>query len=175
MLTRFLSLDKGGRLYLRAGMSHAMRGGLRSQNTEDRFASLFRGLECICKAQGMAAQNLADQLDSENRELAEHTLHGAARDLRSAAMKTRGGGDVRQAQVLETIAVRVRNANNMDKNFGSQLRELLDRLQLRDVEAMEANPRRGPVIGCRWSTATGTQWCIMATSTSTATITKRKR
>lgn len=140
LLTRFLSWDKGDRLYLRAAMSHAMRGGLRSQDTEDRLASLFRGLECVCKALGLAAQNLGDQLDSENRELAERTLESAAWDLRSAAVRTRGGGDARQAQALVTIASRVRNANNMDKNFGSQLRELLDRLELRDAEVMETHP-----------------------------------
>lgn len=140
LLTRFLSLDKGGRLYLRAAMSHAMRGGLRSQDTEDRLASLFRGLECVCKAQGLAAQNLADQLDVENRELAERALECAAQNLQSAAVRTRGAVDARQAQALETIASRVRNANNRDKNFGSQLRELLDRLELRDAEAMEAHP-----------------------------------
>ena len=55
-------------------------------------------------------------------------------------MRTRGAVDARQAQALETIASRVRNANNRDKNFGSQLRELLDRLELRDAEAMEAHP-----------------------------------
>ena len=139
LLTRFLSLDKGGRLYLRAAMSHTMRGGLRSQDTEDRLASLFRGLECVCKAQGLAAQNLADQLDSENRELAERALEDAARDLRSAAATVRGGCDARQAQALETIASRVRNANNMDKNFGSQLQELLGRLGLHDAEVMEVH------------------------------------
>ena len=138
LLTRFLSWDKGGRLYLRAAMSHAMRGGLRSHDTEDRLASLFRGLESVCKAQGFAAQNLAHQLDGSNRALADRVLEGAARDLRSAAARTRGGGDARQARALETIASRVRNANNKDKNFGSQLQELLDRLGLHDVVAMEA-------------------------------------
>lgn len=141
LLARFLFLPKGGRLYLRAAMSHAVRGGLRSQDTEDRLASLFRGLESVCKAQGLAAQNLAHQLDGKNRALAERVLEGAAWDLRSAAARTRSGGDVRQAQALETIASRVRNADNKDKNFGSQLQELLDRLGLHDAEAMEAHPR----------------------------------
>lgn len=141
LLTRFLSLPKGDRLYLRASMSHAMRGGLQSQDTEDRLANLFRGLESVCKAQGLAAQNLAHQLDGKNRALAEGVLEDAARNLRSAAASTRVRHDAQQAQALETIASRVRNANNKDKNFGSQLRELLDRLGLHDAEAMEAHPR----------------------------------
>lgn len=138
LLTRFLSLDKGGRLYLRAAMSHATRGGLQSQNAEDRLASLFRGLESVCKAQGLAAQNLAHQLDGSNRALVERVLEDAARDLRSAAATARRGHDARQAQALETIASRAQSANHKDKNFGSQLQELLDRLGLYDAEAMEA-------------------------------------
>lgn len=140
LLARFLALDKGGRLYLRAAMSHATRGGLQSQNVEDRLASLFRGLECICRARGLAAQNLAHQLDGNNRALTDHALEGAARDLRSAAAGARSGGDAHQAQALETIANRVRNANNMDKNFGSQLQGLLYRLGLYDAEVMEVHP-----------------------------------
>lgn len=141
LLTRFLSLPAGERLYLRAAMSHAMRGGLRSQDTEDRLASLFRGFESVCKAQGLAVQNLANELDEENRALVERTLGNAAQGLRSAAARMRNEGDARQAEALDAIASRVRSANNKDKSFGSQLRELLGRLGLHDAEAMEAHVR----------------------------------
>lgn len=152
LLTRFLSLPAGERLYLRAAMSHATRGGLRSQDIEDRLASLFRGFESVCKAQGLDGQNLAQELDEENRALVQRTLRNVAQELRAAATSMRSEHDTRQAEALDAIASRVQSANNKDKSFGSQLRELLGRLGLYDAEAMETHPwvRTGGTAPASW-------------------------
>ncbi len=152
LLTRFLFLPVGERLYLRAAMSHAMRGGLRAQNTEDRLASLFRGFECVCRAQGFGTQNLANELDGENRELVEQILNNAAQQVRAAAERARSERDDRQRDVLGTIASRVQNAKNMDKSFNSQLRELLDHLGLHDAEVADVyfRARAGENLSGSW-------------------------
>src|SRR5262249_35176380 len=121
---------------IRIAMTHLLNAGIRRGSAEDQFLSLCRGFETLARYYGLATQDLASVLDSNNAMAAQSVLKKAADDLRVLASSAQ---DPICRDALGRMADRVKTANQRDKNFGDAVAALGDHFQFSDPGVMRTS------------------------------------
>jgi hypothetical protein len=124
-----------GQKYLRAAVNHALGASDQHASLENRFITVCRGFETICRHHGFIKQDLSLRLESAQQAELKAILKDAMTRIR--AMQKAEADPGRKA-VLETIGSRALNAGQTEKSFGLAVADLAQKFGLHDAQVLDA-------------------------------------
>lgn len=106
---------------------------------EDCLSLLFRALDSLCEHFELATQYLSKELNEHNREVVAEALRIARQNINAASQAAMTADQQDQSRILSTIAGRVPNVSNKDRNFGLAVCDLLARFSFPDADVIDAH------------------------------------
>jgi hypothetical protein len=145
LLTKFLQHSKEPALpNLEVLATYIVRTGALHLPVEDRLAYAFRTLDGLCKYYGYDQQNLMASLEDEYQKKLKGIITEARGKL--AALRKEADADTKneQSRILERVGSKLDNIQNIDKDSGLLICELLKLFSLPDADVVDLHYQMYP-------------------------------
>jgi hypothetical protein len=135
LVGKVLAAADRGEKYLRVAINHAL-AVTRPGTLENRFISLCRGFETLCRRHKFINQDLSARLEPAQQATLKTLLQDVASKIR--AMRQTETDPGRKA-VLDTIAGRAQSAAQTEKSFGLAVADLAQKFGFHDVQVIDGH------------------------------------
>jgi hypothetical protein len=154
LLTKFLQHSKEPALpNLAVLATYIVRTGALHLPVEDRLAYAFRTLDGLCKHYGYNQQNLMTSLEDEYQKKLEGIISEARKKIVALRKEADTATKSEQSRILARVGSKLDNVQNIDKDSGLLICELLKHFSLPDADIVDLHyqtyPR--PDHSSKWS------------------------